>query len=196
MATLPALTVGNFNNDANVPTPLWDSFPNGALGDNSDSTFGEATTNATGNYSMDWELDDMPGDFASMDSLAIVLRYAWSATPTNTTWDSLQVGVYRSDGTTQLVSSTWTVVASSITTTTPTNSSSTPLATVTAGDKTIWDGARVRIRIVRTRNKGGGSEGQRVYEADLSGTYTTTGPTPRPQPFRMTLQAAHRASGW
>jgi len=64
-------------------------------------------------------------------------------------------------------------VASAITTTTPTTSSVIQFTGVdTAASKTDWDGAVVRIYFDITRNKGGDSLTERVFAAQITGTYT------------------------
>lgn len=180
------LTVGNHNTFRDQ----WTSKPDGALGDNSDSTFGFVSTNSTNAYDQSWDLDDMPGDFASMVDLSVVLRYCWSATPTNTTWDSLQCRVLVPSGPILAAADatgSMETVASSITDTSPVNSSSIPFTYVnTSATKADWNSGLVDIRINRTRSKSGGSEEQRVFEADLSGNYTASAPddqwTPQSDP--------------
>jgi hypothetical protein len=179
---VPALTPISVG-DAATPNG-WDAATNGDLGDNSDATFGEVTTNADGAYDQGWLLDDVDADFGTMDDLAVVLRYAWSATPTNTVWeepaagagtDGLQVRIV--NGATILAAADggggFETVVENPTATSPTNSGSTGFTFVnTTANKATWDGATVEIRIHRNRNKGGGSEGQRVHEADFTGNYT------------------------
>lgn len=177
MATLTPLTVGN----AAAPSE-WTTAGNGALGDNSDATFGSVTTNATDDYDQGWELANVDADLGNVDTLSIVLRYRWVTAPANTTWPTLAARVMASDGTTVLAAAdsggTFETVASNITTTTITNSASVPFTHVnTTANKTTWDGAVVQIRISRVRSKGGDSSAQAVYEADLTGTYTAIGPT-------------------
>jgi len=172
MATLNALTVGN----AAAPTGQWTSATNGALGDNSDATFGTVENNTTGTYDQGWELDGVNNDLASMNTLAVVLRYRWTATPTGlTTWDSLACRVM--SGATVLAAAdsggAFQTVASTITTTTITNSSSTGFPYVNTGaTKAQWDAAVVEIRISQTKTKGGDTTPRAIYEADFTGTYT------------------------
>lgn len=177
MATLTPIVPGNAVGAGSSGTG-WDTAANGALGDNNDATFGSVSTNATGDYTHLWELGDVDADLGNMDTLAIVLRYRWTTAPSNTTWSALEARVMTADGATVLAAASGAGahqnVASGITTTTITNSGSTGFSYVnTSATKAQWDGARLQIRIVRTRTKGGDSAVQAVYEADLTGTYTT-----------------------
>jgi hypothetical protein len=179
MATLTPLTVGN----AAAPNG-WTNAPNGALGDNSDSTFGGFNTNATSSVNQGWELGNVDSDFDSMDTLEIVLRYAWSASVSNSLWDTLEARIMAADGTTVLAAAnsggTLQVLVTNITNTTILNTSSIAFTYVnTSATKAQWDGAVVEIRITRTRSKGGDSAEQRVYEVDFTGTYTPSGPPPQ-----------------
>ena len=175
MATLTPLTVGN----AAAPSD-WTSAPNGALGDDSDSTYGHLSLNTTSTYSRDqgWELADVDADLGNVDTLAIVLRYGWGAGEQVNTWDTLAARVM--SGATVLAAAesggTFETVASTITTTTATNSSSIPFTYVdTSATKAQWNAAVVEIRITLSRVKGGDTLEKRVYEADLTGTYTVAG---------------------
>jgi hypothetical protein len=178
VADLGTLRPGD--NDALVPTTYtssWTDTGSSDLDDSSDATFGEVTTNTTGSYGESFALADMPADFGNATSISHSVRYAWSATPTATTWDTLAIRIVSSDGSVILAAAdsggAYATVASSITTTTPTTSAATGFAYVnTAATKAQWDGALVQIGIARTRSKGGGSEGQRVYEAFITGAYT------------------------
>lgn len=178
MATLTPLTVGN----AAAPTG-WASAPNGALGDDSDATFGYDDTNSTTTVDQGWELGETDADLGNMDTLSGVLRYARSANSANKTWTILAVRVM--SGVTVLAAAdsggTFATVASSITTTTPTNSSAYVFSTSgylnTTANKTLWDAAVVETRIGIDRNKGGNSDAFRVFEIDFTGTYTASAPS-------------------
>ena len=183
MATLPTLRPGAANTTGlpiGSPTPTIIANPGGAtaLSDNADGTFDGQNTNSSGAYQYGRELADMPSDFGTMATLSISLRYAWESAPSNTTWDSLQCRVMRSDGVTVLAGATstestsWKTVASSITTTTPTTSTASAWTYVdTTATKAVWDAAIVQVQWNRTRSKGGDSLGMRVYEGFITGTY-------------------------
>ena len=181
MPTLTPLTVGNAQTTSPTePTPNWDSAPNGALGDSSDSTYGYVSTNASGTYSHGWAMDNVDADFDSMLTLSIVLRYAWGSAPSNTTWTALNARVRASDGTVLaafLSGGSAKLIVSNITTTTPTNSASVAFNYVnTSATKSQWDTAAVEIEIVRSKTKGGDTSEQRVFEATLTGTYVANSP--------------------
>ena len=192
MATLTPLTVGNATG---TYSPAWTSAPNGALGDNSDATFGTVESNGTGTYDQGWELANVDADFASILTLSVVLRYRWTATPNGlTTWDTL--GCRIMSGATVLAAAdsggSFKTIASSITTTTITNSASSAFAYVNTGaTKTQWDAAVVEIRISQTKSKGGDTTPRAIYEADFTGTYTAAaGVTASPTAASMALSGA------
>jgi hypothetical protein len=173
--TLPTLTVGN----AAAPNE-WSSAPNGALtaigASGQDTNFGHVSENLTGTrtYVQGWELADTPADFLGMATLTIQLRYAWSAYATSATWPLLAARIV--SGTTILAAAdsggAFESVATSITTTTPTNSSVVSFTYInTAANKAAWDAAVLEIRIDRTRSGGGNTNQQRVFAAEATGTY-------------------------
>jgi len=186
MATLTPLVVGN----ANTPSG-WTSAPNGALGDNSDATFGYYSTSTDSQVDQGWVLADVDADFGTMDTLSVILRYGWSATPGNDIWElaaapgtaGLQCRII--SGATILAAADSggafaTIVAAPASDATIRNSSAYVFSTSgylhPTADKTLWDAAVVEIRISRNRIKGGSTEQQRVYEADFTGTYTIADP--------------------
>ena len=188
MATLTPLTVGN----AAAPTGQWTSAPNGALGDNSDATYGYYSTSADVQVDQGWELANVDADLGTMLTLSVILRYGWSATP-NDIWQlaaapgtaGLQCRII--SGATILAAADAggafaTIVAAPASDATIRNSSAYVFSTSgylnTAADKTAWDAAVVEIRIARDKVKGGGTEEQRVYEADFTGTYTIVAALP------------------
>jgi len=160
-----------------------------ALSDDSDASFDNQTSNASGQFYYGRELANTPGDFGSMNTLLIQFRYGWESTPVNTVWTVLGARVVASDGSTLLANGgstdNWQSVASEITTATPTTSAVVAFATVnTTATQGDWDGASLQIWWVRTRSKGGDALGCRVYEAWVTGTYTTSAGGPAPlDPF-------------
>jgi hypothetical protein len=69
-------------------------------------------------------------------------------------------------------------VESAITTTTPTDSSVIPMTNPnTSADKTVWDEALVLIRFGITRSKSGDDFQERVFAAEVTGTYTIAEPS-------------------
>lgn len=136
--------------------------------------------NASGIYSTYYPLQDVPTDFSSISSLQVRLRYGWSATPTNTNWDNLYARIETSGGTILAAADaggTYQTVVSSITTTTATNSSNVAFSYVNTGaSKADWNDAWFRIGVVRTKIKGGGSQEQRIYAAEVSGVYNEAAP--------------------
>ena len=132
------------------------------------------TDNNNSNTEYAWfPLGNMPSDFESMDTLSINVRYLRDVNGPDKAWDSLQAQIFTADGgTTSLVA--LLTVASSITTRTATNSGATAFTSVTASDKTTWDGAWLRLTWNKTKNKGGENDSFRVTAAELTGTYTQT----------------------
>lgn len=180
MTVLTAITGGNVGAAATGESDAFSLHANGDLETIAtavDSDFGEVTTNSDGNYADGYLLDNMPGDFGTMDDLSVQLRYGWSATPSNTTWPTLGARVVVESNGTILAGATagggYQTVASSITATTPTNSSVTGFTYVnTSASKADWDDANLQIVMVRDRSKGGGGQGQRVYAGDVTGNYS------------------------
>jgi hypothetical protein len=179
MATLTPLTVGADSATGSTP---WTSHPTGNLGDNNDGTYGYDATNVDGSFDQSWELDNVDSDLGNMDTLDVILRYARDANNANKLWTSLQCRIMDSTNTTVLAGATstpataWATLASSITTTTVTATSSYQFDTTgylnTTANKATWDGALVQIRINTDRLKGGNTDQFRVHEADFTGTYT------------------------
>lgn len=183
MATLPALTVGN-RDDTQVGISTWSLGSSGDLGDNSDATYGGNNNNSTGEWAAGWELGNMPTDFGTMSTLSLEVRYGWGAAPSNLTWGNISASIWTADGTTLLAAFTsgastastalWQPIVQNITTTGQTNSGAVAFSYVnTTADKTAWDSAVVHISVQQSRSKGGQVNSQRVYEADITGTYAT-----------------------
>lgn len=176
-----------------------------ALSDDADGTFDGQNTNASGGYEYGRDLADTPANFVSMDAIAIQYRYGWSGTPSNTTWDDVRARIVTSDGATVLAGQAstlidaWVTIAANITTTTPTNSSAVSMPYVNTGaTKAQWDGAILQIKWDRTRSKGGSTEVARVYEAWITGTYTSgpiTGVAPLTGTGTVTATASAERQG-
>jgi hypothetical protein len=177
--TLSATAVGN-----SAAPNGWTSAPNSVLqliGSANDSNFAEDTSNTAGTsqQTQGYALDDMPTGantlFVSMNSVSIRMRYGWNATkPAARNWNSLQARVV--NGATILAANdsggAFEVVASSITNTTPTNSSTIAFTYVNTGaSKATWDGAIVEMRIDTTRTGGGSAVARRVYALEVTGQY-------------------------
>jgi hypothetical protein len=180
--TLPVTGVGN-STDTTFDGQLWDSAPNGALtligASDQDNNFGFVNDNRTQFFVQGWLLNSLPSDFKTMNSLSIQLRFGWSATPTNTTWPLLAAKIVNSGVTETILAAAtsggdYQSIQTNITTTTATNSSVISFSFLdTAAEKSLWDNnAFVLIGIDRVRNKGGGTEEQRVYALSLTGEYT------------------------
>jgi hypothetical protein len=174
MAILTALVPGN---QAAGEYPLqWDNATDGSLGDDSDSTFSGDGTNGDFDGVHSFLLGDVDTDLRAMTTLSVVLRYARSANGGNKTWDTLACRIVSADEGIILAAAdaagAFETVASDITTTTPTDSSSIPFSYVnTEAPLDTWDDAVIEIRLIFSRVKGGNTDEMRVYEADLTGTY-------------------------
>jgi len=185
MTVLAAITGGNVGTAATAATATFSTHANGDLETilgAVDGDFGEVATNATNDYGDGYLLDAMPANFVSMTDLSVRLRYGWSATPTSSTWNSIQARiVVESDGTILAglnSGGAYQTVASSIVVTTPTNSSVVAFTYVLAGNATQWNDATLQIVMNRTRSGGGGAEGQRVYAGEITGNYVGIGLSP------------------
>lgn len=172
----PSGNAGSFTSYA-----LWNvaTDPNGTvMADDSDSTYQGVSTNTANQYAKSFDLADVPVDLATVTGVRVKVRYAWSATPTSTTWDYIWVRVVDSGGGRLADNGSgaadyFDIIATAITTTTPTTTSYSPLNTILTTDKTTWDGASVVVRLDRGRVKGGGSEEQRIHEVWVEVTYDT-----------------------
>jgi hypothetical protein len=176
--TLPTTGVG----DSAAPND-WTSAPNGVLqliGSANDANFAADTSNSPGTSTQvqGYELGDMPTGvglfFASMNSLSIQIRYGWASSFTNRTWNSLSARVM--SGATVLAANdsggTFETVASSITNTSPANSSVVSFTYVNTGaTKAQWDAGIVEMQISTTRSGGGSSVARRVYALEVTGQY-------------------------
>jgi len=183
MATLPTLSFGaytNVSNTANVgASPLEE------IASASTATYAYDETNSTHTGDAWFALgESLPADFGVMESstsLSCRVQYAWSTTGLNL-WNNIFARIYKSDGTTPLTNQS--TLASSITTTTPANSSVVAFSGVdTTATKAEWEAAQIHLYWDISKNMGGDSGRQaRIYAAELTGTYTVTlGPiTPTP----------------
>lgn len=174
MATLPTNELGLSSNLSGVAItgtePVLELIASAA-----DASYAHSgTNNASGTFTAEFDLDNMPNDFGNMDTLSVQLRYLRAAGTLVNTWNSLDAQII--DSSNEALSNTVTV-ASNITTTTATNSSVITLTGLnTTANKTTWDNAKLRISWVITRNMGGDTIEKRVTAAQLTGTYTAALP--------------------
>lgn len=169
MATLPTLAFGtgsNFSSTAETGTPPVLE----VIGSADMADWVADTNNSSHTGTADYALDNMPGDFGSMLTLNVNVRYGWQTGTQTNTWSSLDVRIFQSDGTTPLTDSR--TIASSITTNDSTSGALAFTGVDTSSDSTVWDGAIARISFVISKNKGGDSLEERVFAAELTGTYT------------------------
>jgi len=184
MATaLPSLTGTTYYGQPSISTNAWDSSPDNCLetiASADDGDYGYVNKNVTGDYGAGFVLEDMPTDFGTMDSLQVRIRYAWVSTPTNSNWTVLAARVVTTGGTILAAGDAggaWQSVVTSITTTSPTNSSNVAFTYVNTGaNKAAWNDAIFEIDIEREKVKGGGTESQAVYAAEVSGVYSEAAP--------------------
>lgn len=169
MASLGTIAFGtgsNFSNTAETGTPPVLQ----VIGSANDSTNVHDTSNTSHTGTADYALGDTPSDFGTMATLSVNIRYAWQSGTQTNTWTTLAVQIFQSDGSTQLTNSR--TIASSITTSTPTNSGALAFTGVdTTSGKAVWDGAIARISWSISKNMSGDSLEERVFAAELTGTY-------------------------
>jgi hypothetical protein len=172
VSDLGTLTLGNFQSGLSSNTAITGAEPVlQAIGSANDSTDVHDTANTTHTGVAVFALEDMPGDFGNVDSVSIQLRYALSAEPDLNSWDSLTAQIVESDGSTPLTDEV--TIASDITTTTPTNSGAVELTNPNTGaDEATWNAALVVLRFSITKAKGGDTIEERVFAAEVTGTYT------------------------
>jgi hypothetical protein len=172
VSDLGTLTLGNSQSGLSSNTAITGAEPVlQAIGSANDSTDVHDTANTTHTGVAVFALEDMPGDFGNVDSVSIQLRYALSAEPDLNSWDSLTAQIVESDGSTPLTDEV--TIASDITTTTPTNSGAVELTNPNTGaDEATWNAALVVLRFSITKAKGGDTIEERVFAAEVTGTYT------------------------
>ena len=174
MASLGTLALGTFTNVSNTAITGTDPVLE-VIGSTDDADFVRDTSNSdhTGDC---WfaVATTLPADLGNVDTLSINLRYGLDTTKGTNDWLFLQARVFKSDGTTALTN-LLTVVdgGTGITATTPTNSGAVAFVGVdTAATKAEWQAAQVHIYFVINRDGGGDAVVERVYAAELTGTYT------------------------
>lgn len=178
--TLSAITCGN----ATTPSDFA-SAPNNALetiagADDTDYAYDNNNNSGTTTLYQGYELNNMPSDFISMATLSVRLRYGWAGAFSNRTWDFLRVRItsgskFLAGG--SLGTSSYLTIASSITATTPTNSSNISFVSLdTTATNSDWDAAVLEIQLISTRSGGGSSVQRRIYAAEISGTYNAYRP--------------------
>ncbi|HAG06312.1 MAG TPA: hypothetical protein DCG68_05560 [Cryomorphaceae bacterium] len=169
MASLGTIAFGtgsNFSNTAETGTPpVLEVIASASL-----TTHVHDTSNTTHTGTADYALGDMPSDFGHMDTLSVNVRYGWQSGTQTNTWNSLTVQIFQSDGSTALTASR--TIASSITTNDTTSGALAFTGVDTTSDKTVWDGAIARISWSISKVKSGDSLEERVFAAELTGTYT------------------------
>jgi hypothetical protein len=118
-------------------------------------------------------LANMPGDFDSMDSVSINVRYHRDVdTDTSKTWDSIVVEIFADNAGTTSLAGPATIVSGNITTTTATNSGATTVDATPTGTKAQWDAAYVRFTFNKTKSMAGNTDDFRITAAEVTGTYT------------------------
>jgi hypothetical protein len=174
VADLPKLALGTFTNVND--TAITGTEPVLQLiADVDDNKNVHDTANTTHTGGARFALANMPADFVSMDTLSVQLRYAWQSGTQVNAWTDLRAQVLKSDLITLLTGNQ--PVTSSITTSAPTNSLVVAFEFVdTAATKEDWDGAIVEILFQITKSKGGDALEERVFAAELTGTYTAGSP--------------------
>lgn len=146
----------------------------GSLADDSDSTYTYFADNSNGSYSSNHALDNTPTDFLTMNSLSYVVRFGFTATPSNND-ATYAIRIVASDGTVLAADTSGgasQVIATSSQATVA-NSASTAFNYVNqTASKTLWDGASVQIAISLNKVKGGDAPPYpAVYEASFTGDY-------------------------
>ena len=175
MADLGTLLLGTFTNISDTAITGTEPVLQ-AIASPDDAKDVHDTSNTTHTGEASFALGDTPSDFGTMDTLFVQLRYAWQSGTQVNIWAALRARVFRSDGTTPLTNEA--TLALAITTETPTNSSVIQFTGVdTSADKSVWDGAVVRIYFDITKVKGGDSLEERVFAAQITGTYTAEVPS-------------------
>jgi hypothetical protein len=168
LTTLGTIELGTYTNVADTAITGSDPVLENIAGTN-DADFVNDATNSSHTGQADFALGNMPADFGTMNSVEINLRYGKDVHTGTNTWDNLQAQILTAAD----VALTDNVnIATSITSTTPANSGA---ITLTSPDlisnKAVWDAAKVRISWIIGRSKGGDSDQEEVYAAEVTGDY-------------------------
>lgn len=113
-------------------------------------------------------IDDMPAVFESMDTLTVSCIVRLSGTLDNDT-TQLYAQMFAADESTPLTDE---LLVTDQTTGSTYTLDSTAMTTVSPGDKTTWNGAKLRLRWTYSKSQGSDGIALRVTQAYLDGTYT------------------------
>jgi hypothetical protein len=176
---LPSKTGTTYYGQPSISTNAWNSTPDNCLetiAGADDGDYGYVDQNVETDYGAGFVMEDMPTDFGTMTTCYSRIRYGWDTYSTsNEVWNSLGMRVVTTTGTVLAAADAgggFQEVATGITTTSPTNSSNVAFGYVNTGaNKAAWNDAIMEIQILRQKIKGGGADQQRVYAAEINGTY-------------------------
>jgi hypothetical protein len=191
VADLGTIAFGTFVSGSSTDTAL--NAPTGepvlqVIASASDTSDVHDTANTTHTGVAVFELGNTPTDFGNMDTLSVQVRYGWQSGSQVNAWSSLTVRIFQSDLTTPLTDSR--TIASSITDVGGTNSDALEFTGVnTAAGKSAWDGALAVIQFGITKNMGGDALEERVFAAELTGTYTAGAASQDITPAAVTVNA-------
>ena len=175
-ATAPSLVpTGDGTRDAAMQprgtTAIYDAIDDTIAGADDGATYLQSSAGVSGRYFA--LLADMPADFESMTSLTVDVR----ARTQNRVDDlaTVYAQVFASDETTALSSEV--AVATNPGTSAWVTISGLKVGGLTAGTKTLWDGARLRIRV--EQKPVGSSDGSqvRITAVELDAVYSSSGGT-------------------
>ena len=174
MASLGTLALGTFTNVSNTAITGTDPVLE-VIASADDADFARDTSNSdhTGDC---WftVATTLPVDLGNVDALSINVRYGLDTTKGANDWLFIRARVFKSDGTTALTDLLDVVNGGTgISITTPGNSGAIAFAGVdTAATKAEWQAAQVHLYFVINRDGGGDAVVERIYAAELTGTYT------------------------
>lgn len=174
MAALGTLALGTFTNVSNTAITGTDPVLE-VIGSADDADFVRDTANS--DHTSDCWFDvatTLPSDLGNVDTISINVRYGLDTTKGTNDWLFIYARIYKADGTTALTDQL-TVVdgGTGISNTTPANSGAVAFAGVdTAATKAEWQAAQVHLYMNINRDGGGDSVVERIYAAELTGTYS------------------------
>ena len=117
-----------------------------------------------------FEVTDMPADFDTMNTLEIKIDFEAVGFADDTA--VLYAQMYQSDESTTLSDEMQLATQA-----TATGLITVSFTNVTAGSKTIWNGARIHFRWTYTKNKGPDNAQLKITATELNGTYTASAGT-------------------
>lgn len=180
-ATLPTIYVDGDAGDGDDSANVWETSTNHNTCDTFvcavwiDQVLGLPNTSLSNDWSettatQGFQIDDMPSDFADMDTFSIAVRFRDNQDGDDTV--ALTAQIVESDGSTALTNSI-AVHTHDGSESTYANTSTLNFTLTGTNNKTVWDGAELELTWTYSRSMGGDNMNIQVSAVEMYGTYTT-----------------------